>query len=172
MHGSARYLGAITHTPTNSPLRAQFKKEFKLLPDIAALGQQRPAPMTDDLALSIGQYVAGQRAVLNKSNFKKLKSQQPFHDVDAFSKRFPGWGKLKRTVVDPSHEIWNFTKDTGHLLGNTKNKNMQWTKSAREEEAKIGRFLDDKVRWFSVLSLLSAVYCRFVLTCCRFVNYF
>lgn len=163
MHGTTKYFGAITHTPTGCPIRADFAAEFKEHDEIKVLAKKRPAPArTDHEAIASGRKMKRAKADANmtKTAVKELQKTEPFTDVDVWSERFDDWSKLGDTIVDPAHEILNLIKDIIHLITSMKDSSMAFTKARRAEEKSLGRFVEGKV-----LETL-----RFVIISLRFVT--
>jgi hypothetical protein len=140
-HSKMCYPGAITEMPDSSKgkrLRAEFKREFQYIPDIAALADSRPfAQQTIGEAVDSGRRAkrAKNSTTMTKTAISKVVSEEAFHDVDAFTERFgEEWDKLKRTVVDPAHELLNLVKDLLHLMANTESSSMAYTKKRQEVE--------------------------------------
>ena len=169
MHGTTKYIGAITHTHTRSPLRQRFQQEFKDTVSWTNIQDMHratpPGQMTTDEALRSGRKMkrAREGSDLTATELRNLQKEEPYTDVDAFSTRFPGWNKLRRTVVDPAHELMNLVKDILHLIVSMKDTSMAFTKARKEEEAKNGRFMDGQV-------LIVLICLRFVNIKARFVN--
>ena len=154
MHGTTKYIGAITRTPSDSQHRQHFKEEFKNVDsssswkDIKKMHDDRPpGKMTINEAIASGRRMKRAREddTLTATAVKEKQKQEPFTDVDAFSERFPEWNKLRRTVVDPAHEIMNLIKDILHLSTSSRDSSMAFTKARKEEEQKNGRFIDGQV---------------------------
>jgi Ca2+-dependent lipid-binding protein len=167
MHGTCKYVGAITHTPRNSPLRKAFRDAHKKskLQEMQVMHEKTAAPQrTIQEALASGQRMKRKKkSDASQAEVKQMQKVEPFTDVDAWSTRFYRdglWNKLEQTVVDPAHEIMNLVKDILHLISSAPDTSMTFTKKRKLEENSNGRFLGQEVRTL-VLWLFSYVLSKF-----------
>ena len=140
-HSKMCYPGAITEMPDNAKgrqLREKFKRQYEQLPEVAALADAPPfAQQTVGEAVDSGRRSKRARlsTSMSKTAIKKAIADEPFTDVDAFTEQFgEGWDKLKRTVVDPAHELMNLVKDLLHLMSNTEGSSMAYTAKRKDVE--------------------------------------
>lgn len=153
MHGTSKYVGAITHTPRNSALRETFHNAHQnsKLEEMQVIHKQTAAPQrTIQEALASGKRMKRKRqSGASLAEVKKMQKEEPFTNVDAWSTFFHSdgsWNKLEQTIVDPAHEILNLVKDMVHLISSAPDTSMAFTKKRRLEENANGRFLGQEVR--------------------------
>ena len=157
MHNTTKYIGAVTHTPTDSVHRQTFASEFKDYDDddikqqLIDLSKARPAQQrTCAQAIASGRTMKRARSDnMPKTALATLQKGEPYTDIDAFTTRFHKngkiWNKLDKTVVDPAHELMNLVKDILHIISSLKDSSMAFTKARRAEEKSNGRFVDGQV---------------------------
>ena len=126
-HSKTCYAGAVTKTSktstTGQQIRREFEAAFQQGPEsIQILAHAKPPlKRTSREAIESGQRVKRAKEQLTKTRYAEVKKEEPFFDVDSFSRQFgPNWAKLDRNIVDPAHELCNLLKDILHLIGNTK----------------------------------------------------
>ena len=150
VHSATKFVGAITHTPDDSQIRADFAREFRNVPHIAAIARQPKAPRrTIQEAIDSGRRYQRAKEQLEQKQitgveFKNVAQREAFTDVDAFTLRFGTrqFNKLEDTIVDSAHELMNSAKDLLHLVGCTADTSMAFTKVRKEYEQSIGRFTE------------------------------
>lgn len=141
IHKKVTYPCAVMYLPPEDPLREQYKREFKDVPAYRDLHDKGPPEkMTLAQCRQSATRVQEAKTTGSRADYENAKKENPYLDFDIFSEKFPGYDKLKGTLVDPYHEFSNVCDDMRALIFNVEKTGQYWSKSRRLDEQKYGRF--------------------------------